>query len=180
MAEEKLFTARVTGNYTTQNANNLPAPLKISLKVGTQVIITANNGNYYKNGTVGTITAISDNGVTVKISKEDRSVLVAPYTWEMKEYDFDSQSKSFILNQKGTYTQIPLKYGWAITIHKSQGLTLVDASIDFGNGTFCSGQGYVAISRVRSVDGLYFLNKVKSNDFIADDNIEKFLMDISH
>ena len=154
--------------------------LKISLKIGTQVIITANNGNYYKNGTVGTITTISDSGITVKISKEDRSVLVAPYTWEMKEYDFDSKSKSFILNQKGTYTQIPLKYGWAITIHKSQGLTLENASINFGSGTFCTGQGYVALSRVRNVDGLYFLSNVTTEDFKADKNIKAFLDKLSY
>ncbi len=179
LTEEKIFTARATGKYETHNANNLPAPLKISLKIGSQVIITANNGKYYKNGTVGTITAISDNGVTVNISKENRSVLVTPYTWEMKEYDFDSDTKCFILNQKGTYTQIPLKYGWAITIHKSQGLTLENAAINFGNGTFCTGQGYVALSRVRSIDGLYFLSTVKKQDFIADESIKAFLEKLS-
>ena len=179
LTEEKIFIARTTGNYETQNANNLPAPLKITLKIGTQVIITANNGKYYKNGTVGTITAISDNGVTVNISKENRSVLVTPYTWEMKEYDFDSNTKSFILNQKGSYTQIPLKYGWAITIHKSQGLTLENVAINFGNGTFCTGQGYVALSRVRSVDGLYFLSPLKKQDFKADEDIEIFLEKLS-
>ena len=145
------------------------------MKEGTQVIMTANNGKLYKNGTIGTIVAISDKGVTVKITNEDRTILVTPFTWELKEYDCNSTENSFSLKTKGTYTQIPLKYGWAITIHKSQGMTLENASIDFWNGTFCTGQGYVAVSRLRNYEGLYFLSSLKKENFRADRKIEEFL-----
>ncbi|MBO4507863.1 MAG: AAA family ATPase [Spirochaetaceae bacterium] len=169
---EILFNAKVSGIIPKDG--NLPAPATITLKIGTQVIITANESDY-KNGTIGTVAAISKNGVSVKIEKENRTVFVTPYTWEYKEYVYDKTTDSFELTIKGTYTQIPLKYGWAITIHKSQGLTLDSTAINFGRGTFCTGQGYVAVSRVRSVNGLYFLNNVRKADFKADSNIDSFL-----
>lgn len=153
--------------------NNLPAPADIKLKAGAQVLILANEENY-KNGNIGIIISIQNNSIKVKIpSENNRIVSVFRHTWEFKEYV--KENGSLVLKTTGSYEQMPLKLGWAVTIHKAQGLTLDSAIIDFGDRTFAAGQGYVGVSRVKTLDGLHFTRSVKSSDFFTSSKISEFL-----
>jgi len=166
------------------NPNNLPAPMLLELKVGAQVMFLRNKtlanelvnnseddaeeawsvtvGNGWQNGTLGTIVALDENGIVVKIKDEDnkeRLVLVQKEVWENIRYEYDPKEKKIVQTVLGTYTQYPLKLAYAITIHKSQGMTFQKVNIDVSNA-FAEGQVYVALSRARTLSGITLLKPV--------------------
>jgi hypothetical protein len=153
--------------------DNLPAPLKLTLKVGAQVMFTRNDpAHRWVNGTLGTVSELNESQIKVKVGNDLHDV--TSVIWESFEYEFDKATKKFSKETAGTFTQFPLRLAWAITIHKSQGLTFDNMILDLSRGTFAAGQLYVALSRVRTLGGLYLTRPVKASDFRKDDEVMAF------
>ncbi|MDQ2973161.1 MAG: AAA family ATPase [bacterium] len=142
------YTASVTGSkkYREQLAAGLLTPLELDLKIGAEVIFTVNDTNgRFANGTQGMIVDTNDEDwPIVKLHSNSRKITVTPYSWKLQDGD----------KIRAEVSQIPLRLAWAITIHKSQGMTLDAAIIDLSKA-FTPGMGYVALSRLKSIDGLH-------------------------
>lgn len=170
---EKTFEAIVHGLY---DKNQYPAPELLKLKVGAQVMLLRNNKEKgYYNGCIGIVNYIGDNFVTVFIYDLKITVRVERVEWENIHYGWDDSNKSITQEVVGTFTQFPLQLAWAVTIHKSQGLTLDKVVIDLGSGAFCHGQLYVALSRCRTLENMALLKHITHKDVIFDGSINKFL-----
>lgn len=153
--------------------DNFPAPMKLSLKNGAQVMFTRNDPTHrWCNGTMGTVVGLDKDNVQVRVG--DDVFDVAPIAWESYEYKFDKAEKKLSKEVTGTFTQYPLKLAWAVTIHKSQGLTFDRMVLDLSKGTFTSGQLYVALSRVRSLEGLYLSRPITASDIKSDREVTAF------
>ncbi|MBO6793220.1 MAG: AAA family ATPase [Balneolaceae bacterium] len=159
------FQAIVKGNF--QTAVN-PADQTLDLKIGSQIIFIKNDKEgRWVNGTLGRVHYLTENSIQVELTngniyQVDREV------WDNVKYSFNSVTNRVEAQRIGTYKQFPLKPAWAITIHKSQGMTFSKLIIDFGTGTFANGQAYVALSRVQSLDGLFLKRSVKAEDIMVD------------
>lgn len=144
----------------------------IRLKKGAHIIIKANDINgVYVNGDRGTVDEVTRDGVFVTLL-DGRKVFVTSYTWEEKEYVSDSEG--FRLVTIGTFKQIPIKYGWAITIHSSQGLTLDGAILNTGRGCFTDGQLYVALSRIKSLEKFCLIQPIRNSELMTSKEVQKF------
>lgn len=167
--KEHVYYAKKNGKFSSE-----PAPFELRLKFGTKIIITANAKNEgYMNGEVGYVTGFIDDRIEVLLEDGERTVFVEPYKWEEIEYDVDA-SGNLKKDVVGTFMQYPIKYSWGITVHKSQGQTIKNAIIDVGRGCFCHGQLYVALSRIKSLEGLALMSKVSTNDVIIDRAVHDF------
>lgn len=168
----KLHTAKaeVTGEF---KESVFPAELELELKVGAQVMFLRNDpdGNWV-NGTIGQVSAINES-VWVEIDGKDYEV--QPAVWERFQYRYDPETKKLEKEVVAEFEQFPLRLAWAVTIHKSQGHTYDQAIIDLGPRAFSAGQTYVALSRVRSMEGLYFRRPLMPRDIITDMNVERFM-----
>lgn len=135
----------------------------LELKVGAQVMFLRNdyNGNW-TNGTIGRITSLDDDKIGVML-ENDVEHIIERNSWEAFDYQYDESTKTCNKEVVGTVTQFPLRLAWAITIHKSQGLTFNKVAIDFGRGAFSFGQAYVALSRARSLEGLQLVRPIDFN-----------------
>ena len=146
--KERYFEADIIGKVSD---NDKAVDDSVCLKIGARVMTLVNNTEgYYKNGSMGYVTDFVDDGVVVQID-DGIKILIQPYTWEIVEYDV--QNGRLVKNIIGSYTQIPLKLAYAITIHKSQGQTF--SKVNLNPYCFCAGQLYVALSRVTTSKGLY-------------------------
>lgn len=172
--KEEIFEGVLTGRFSEKQ---LPVPRTTKLKIGSQVMITKNSKEYV-NGDVGIITNMRSDRVFVELKSKGRIVDVPKATWEQFDFVFNENTEEIERVVVGTYSQIPVVLAWAITIHKSQGLTFDDIHLDFGIGTFASGQGYVALSRCRSVGGMSMSRKLSSNDIKIDPAALSFYKDI--
>lgn len=149
-AEEFVFIANKEG---VCDSKNVPAPYELSLKVGARVMFVKNdNNNEYYNGKLGKVVELSKEKIMV-LCDDGKLVQVSKSCWENNKYSFDSDNSIVTQENKGKFTQYPLKLAWAITIHKSQGLTFDFVIADLGKA-FAEGQVYVALSRCTSVEGL--------------------------
>lgn len=179
-AQQYTFIGRFDGKFDKKGKNKtelsddaLPAPKTINLKVGAQVMFTRNDKQQrWVNGTIGTVTALASG--TIKVQIGDKTYEVDQAVWESYEYKFDEVNKRITQEPTGSYTQYPLKLAWAITIHKSQGLTFDKMILNLSRRTFAAGQLYVALSRVRSLQGLYLTRPIKLDDIKKDDEIIRF------
>jgi ATP-dependent exoDNAse (exonuclease V) alpha subunit len=167
----KHYEARVSGAF---DEKSFPADMEIRLKVGAQVMMLNNDSlGRWINGTIGEVTAIGNDSVSVRLP--DGTVEgVDPYTWRMFRFELDHKGGSIISTPVGNFTQMPLMLAWAVTIHKSQGKTFDKAVIDVGR-VFTSGQAYVALSRVRSMDGIALKTKLKKGHVRVDWRVVNFL-----
>ncbi len=158
--------AKIEGQFYD---NSFPVEEKLVLKEGTQVMFIKNHkdGLYY-NGLIGRVYKIDKNEVKV-VTLEGDTILVEPEEWKNTKYEVSS-SGEIKSKELGTFTQFPLKLAWAVTVHKSQGLTFDELIVDLED-TFAAGQLYVALSRCRSLDGLYLMSKISANNIIVDRNI---------
>jgi hypothetical protein len=170
--ESKKFTATIRGEYPEKS---YPTELDLEFKLGAKVMFLKNDKEMprrYFNGKIGEITGFTNEGINVRCPGES-PVLVVPEIWENISYTTDSTTKQITESVQGTFEQYPLRLAWAITIHKSQGLTFDKAIIDVGQA-FTSGQVYVALSRCRSLDGLVLLSKINRSSLNVDGHIIQY------
>ena len=150
-----------------------PLDTQLSLKVGAQVMFVKNDleiPKRYYNGKIGEVVYLSEEEIRVKLSDEDTVIEVGKYIWEHIRYKSKANSDEIEQEVLGTFTQYPLRLAWAITVHKSQGLTFDKAVIDLADA-FASGQTYVALSRLRSLDGLILLSSLNAKEFFTDTDV---------
>ena len=166
------FNAHVDGDFPEIS---YPTDAHLELKVGAQVMFIRNDptGLYY-NGKIGIVHAINDdNGVEVECPDSDGFITVEPQTWENAKYKLNEKNE-IVADVQGTFTQIPLRLAWAITIHKSQGLTFEHAIIDAGY-SFTSGQVYVALSRCRTLEGIVLATPITRAVIQNDLRVESYI-----
>jgi hypothetical protein len=168
--ESRKFTAKIKDEYPEKG---YPTELVLEFKIGAKVMFLKNDKEHrFFNGKIGEITSFSSEGIYVKCADE-APVLVVPEIWENISYTTDPNTRQISESLLGTFEQYPLRLAWAITIHKSQGLTFDKAIIDAGQA-FTPGQVYVALSRCRSLDGLVLLSKINRNSLHVDENIVRY------
>lgn len=165
------YVAEVSGEF---EENMYPTEPELVLKDGAQVIFIKNDtGKRWVNGTIGQVYELTNANIKVKLS--DGSIhSVEKRVWQNTKYQYIKEKKKVEQEVVGTFEQYPLRLAWAITIHKSQGLTFDRVVIDFGVGTFASGQAYVALSRAKTFDGIFLKQKVHSTDIYIDEEIKDF------
>ena len=167
------FNAEISGKF---NENSFPNDEKLELKVGAQVMFIKNDSSQekrYFNGKIGIVTDISKQNVTVQCTNEIDEIVTERETWENINYSINDDTKEIKEDITGSFSQIPLRLAWAITIHKSQGLTFEKAIID-AEASFAHGQTYVALSRCTSLDGLVLKTPITSNAIINDKTVSSF------
>lgn len=182
--EEKQFQAQYPFNWGAER----PVDELLKLKVGTRVIICQNSpeGDYV-NGERGTVVGFytppdEPENVMVMVEKDNgETVPVVKGSWEKFGYEkrkkINSDEEELCKNVEATYIQYPLKYGWAVSIHKAQGMTLDDVAIDVGLGCFSHGQAYVALSRIKDLRNLSFVKPMLPEDIIVRDEVKRFYGD---
>ena len=154
------------------NPRDYPAPEELQLKVNARIMLVRNDPEKrWVNGSLGTVTKLSDSHVWVKLDGSEDQHQIDTVTWEQYEYQPDSTSPKLKQVVVGSYSQLPIQQAWAINIHKCQGLTLDDVRIDLGLGAFEKGQTYVALSRVRTLNGLSFAQPLQLSDIKVDANL---------
>jgi ATP-dependent exoDNAse (exonuclease V) alpha subunit len=164
--DEEVYWAKLEGSFRER-----PAPQKLNLKIGTKVMITANDETYF-NGEIGYVCEMDKDYIDVAID-ENTVHRVQKFEWVEREYK-RGKNGGLELEEKGKYKQFPLKHGYALTIHKSQGCTLENAVIDLGYGAFAHGQTYVALSRVKTLKGITLMKKIANKDIIYDTDVRDF------
>lgn len=155
---------------------SFPAPSELILKKGAQVMFLKNDlsgRKLYFNGKIGKVEGFDDEIIIVKCPGDEEPILVEPVEWQNMKYTLDESTKEISEDVIGTFTQYPLRLAWAITIHKSQGLTFDRAVID-ANAAFAHGQVYVALSRCRTLEGLVLSSKISTRSIIDDRSISDF------
>ena len=156
--------------------NMYPTDSVLRIKVGAQVMFIKNDTSgerLYFNGKIGVVTAIEKGSLDVTFTETDETIKVKPETWENVRYALNKAGDKLEEDVLGTFTQFPLRLAWAITIHKSQGLTFDKAVIDAGS-SFAPGQVYVALSRCRSMDGLVLKSEITGRSIQLDYRVVEF------
>ncbi|MHB0755638.1 helix-turn-helix domain-containing protein [Polaribacter sp. M15] len=167
------FDAEISGKF---NENSFPNDQKLELKVGAQVMFIKNDSSQekrYFNGKIGIVTDISRDSVTVQCANEIDEIVTERENWDNVNYSINEETKEIKEDVIGSFSQIPLRLAWAITIHKSQGLTFEKAIID-AEASFAHGQTYVALSRCTSLEGLVLKTPITSNAIINDQTVSTF------
>ena len=160
----EIFKGEIEGNFPE---NSLPTDILLSLKPGAQVMFIKNDPERkWVNGTIARVDKIEEGQIYVRM--ENGKVLnIDRETWDNTVYRYDYEKKQITQEVVGTYKQFPLKLAWAITIHKSQGLTFEKVILDLGRGAFAAGQLYVALSRCTSLEGIFLKTQISPRDMIV-------------
>ncbi len=170
------FVAAVTGTFPEES---YPTADSLTLKKGAQVMFIKNDPERrFINGTLGEVKSIDKNSIAVRLAESGTVIDVEPMEWQNIRYQFDEESKEISSKQIGRFKQYPLKAAWAITVHKSQGLTFDKAIIDV-HAAFSPGQAYVALSRCRTLDGLVLGSPVSASVFMRDNAVDAYMNYIS-
>ncbi len=160
----RVFEAGVTGEFS-QTAH--PTDTSLVLKVGAKVILLRNDPDRrWVNGTIARVSKLEAERLWVEVAGKEHEI--EKVAWESRRYAFDQGAEKIVETVAGTFTQFPVRLAWALTIHKSQGLTLDKVYIDLGRGTFAHGQAYVALSRCRTLEGLALARPLKPSDILFD------------
>ena len=176
--EPFVYQATVEGDYPEYN---YPTAEKLMLKQGAQVMFVRNDSSAekcYFNGKIGQITQINKQSITVKCADDEAEIRVEKEIWENIKYTLDAKSKEITEQVLGSFCQYPLRLAWAITIHKSQGLTFEHAIID-ANAAFSHGQVYVALSRCKTFEGLVLSTPITQRSVKTDSTVAQFVQDAS-
>ncbi len=157
--------------------DNLPTDMELPLKAGAQVMFVKNDSQKrWVNGTLGKVIDLSERSIKVRITANGGGTFeVLKEKWEIYEHKYDPETKKIKINVIGSFSQIPLKLAWAITINKSQGLTFDRVIIDLDTGAFACGQTYVALSRCRSLGGIILRKRVTDGDIRVDPRVVRFM-----
>ena len=166
------FEAAVTGTFPEES---YPTANSLTLKKGAQVMFIKNDPERrFINGTLGEVRSIDKNCIAVRLAESGKTIEVEPMEWQNIRYQFDEESKEISSKQIGRFKQYPLKAAWAITVHKSQGLTFDKAIIDV-HAAFSPGQAYVALSRCRTLEGLVLSSPVSASVFMKDKAVDAYM-----
>lgn len=172
----RIYHAEINGEF---DEKSYPASRELTLKKGAQVMMLNNDlMGRWVNGTVATVTDLDDDSATVKLC-DGREETVLPYEWRMFKFRLGTDGKKIMSESVGNFTQLPMTLAWAVTIHKSQGKTFDTAVIDIGRVFEC-GQTYVALSRLRSIEGLFLKSPLKKGHVRVDYRIVKFLTSLQY
>ena len=168
-----VFTGIIKGEFPE---NSLPTPIKLEVKPGAQVIFIKNDMSHrWVNGTLGTVTCIDKSKQIITVVTDDKKEYdVEPDQWENIRYHFNEKEQKIEDELIGTYIQFPLRLAWAITIHKSQGLTFKNVNIDFTGGVFVGGQTYVALSRCTSLEGINLKSAIRPSEIFVRQEVTNF------
>ena len=168
------FQACIEGDFPPYN---FPTAETLTLKKGAQVMFVRNDSSAdkrYFNGKIGKVTHIGEESIRVKCPDDDDSIVIEPLTWENIKYTLDAKTGEIAEEVIGKFTQFPLRPAWAITIHKSQGLTFERAVID-ANAAFSHGQTYVALSRCKTFEGLVLSTPLSPRAIKTDPTVAQFV-----
>lgn len=161
---EWVFIAEVQGQF---EESSFPTDHTLRLKPGAKIILLRNDpSKRWVNGTIGTVSRLADDKVWLLINGSEHEL--QRESWEKIKYEFDHEKKKIVQTVVGSFKQFPVRLAWALTIHKSQGMTLERVYLDLARGAFAHGQTYVALSRCRSLDGLALGRHLRPDDIIFD------------
>lgn len=167
---EVIFTAVLHGKFSEKQ---LPAPDKITLRVGAQVVMLCNSKEWV-NGNIGIVTELNSEKVVVQLIQSGKKIEAKPHEWKNYDYIFNEKSEKVERREIGKFIQLPVALAWAMTIHKSQGLTLDKVHLDLGGGAFETGQTYVGLSRSRALKAMSLARPLSLNDIMVDKEAVEF------
>lgn len=167
------YKAWVEGEFPT---TDYPTERYLTLKVGARVIMLNNDiEGRWVNGTMAVVTACNSNSIDVQIEDTGKICTVYKNKWEEIDYYYNKETKKIESKVIGEFNQIPVKLAWAITIHKSQGKTYQKVEVDLGNRAFACGQTYVAISRIKDLNGLYLKRPIRDSDIMVSKDVKDYM-----
>ncbi|MDF1696855.1 MAG: helix-turn-helix domain-containing protein [Saprospiraceae bacterium] len=165
------LNAKITGQF---NESSYPTNEQIILKEGAQVMFIRNHSDgLYYNGKIGTVLSKTEDGISVQCEGDAHPIFVEPIEWKNTRYQLNEATNEIEPEEVGSFEQYPLKLAWAVTVHKSQGLTFDHAIVDLED-TFAPGQLYVALSRCRSLEGLTLSSRIRPENIIVDQRVGAF------
>lgn len=172
------YSGVIEGEFPIQN---LPTAQDLTLKVGAQVIFVRNDKDQrWVNGTIGKVVELDNDDVRVELESGE-SYYIDIEEWENVKYTYEEKTKKIKEDLLGTFRQYPIKPAWALTVHKSQGLTFNNIVINFaGGGAFAGGQTYVALSRCTSLEGITLMQPISQRDIMINSEILKFSSDFNN